>query len=643
MQEKKEVSFYEDVKKSKSEAISLEEVLNQIKAGRYQEWLDAIQEYKDGGDAEGAKLIKENLPCFTISGTYSDRRKAEYISHYNQLVILDYDDVEDVEKLKAAVVDDEKTMVAFISPSGSGLKVIVKVDSDLENHRLAFNQVKEYYEKEFGYKVDRSGSDVTRLCFMSSDPKIFINWNSKAFAIDLFADEEMSKARSEVGHKSTVVGDDSQEYQTAIEILDYLDEKEESITDEYSDWFKVGQALANTFDPEVGGRLYQRFAEQAGKKYDKNETDNQWQKAIKDDRNEIGFGTIVHKAKELGFQPSIKHKFWYADDNGNVQIDQLAFGEYLASHGFGKTMYEGECRFVRVESNVVRFVSSTDIKEFLKGSFDTLEEFSGMKGRDILRKIVNGSSTYMSRSTLEWMPTLDIDRNWDTKDESFIYYKNGALKITSNKTSLIEYEDLDTLVWEHELLDRKWEYRDFIKQSDFWRFLEYIAKDMDRLNALHTSIGYLLHRYKDPALSVAIDLMDEQMNEHDEANGGTGKTIVGNAIGKIRRVTSMDGKNTRFREFIFQSVSQNTNVIVFDDVTLKFNFDRLYSAITGDLTVEKKGKTPFIIPFAYAPKMLLSSNYDVSGGGGVSEMRRLKKVEFSKLLQFGKKTNKCVW
>ncbi|WP_462247806.1 BT4734/BF3469 family protein [Ekhidna sp.] len=616
------------MKAKESEMVSFEEVFGNIKSGKYQEWLDLIKEFKAEGNENDVKLVKEDLPCFTVSGRFEGRRTTDSIVEYSNLLVLDYDNVDNVEKLKETVIQDEKTMAAFISPSRNGLKVIVKVDSDLEDHKLAFNQVKDYYEKKFKYNIDRSGSDVTRLCLFSSDPKIFVNWDSEVFVVDLFADEKTVNNESKI-KKNVVVGDNSQEYQTVIEILDYLNENGLSITKAYDEWFKVGQALSNTFDIELGGKLYQSFAKQAGEKYDSDGTERQWQRAISDDSNEIGFATIVYLAQQVGFHSLLKHKFWFADDKGKVGIDQLAFGEYLAANGFGKTEFEGNYIFIRVECNVAHFVGPTEIKDFLKERFDTKEKFGDFTGREILRKMVNGSSTYMSRGTLEWMPTLNIERNWDAKEESFIYYKNGALKITSDKTELIDYSNLGKIVWEHEILDREWEYQDFITQSDFWRFLEYIAKDKDRIDALHTSIGYLLHRYKDPAQSVAVTFMEEQENEFGEANGGTGKSLIGKAISKIRNVIELDGKNFRFREFAFQSVRQNTNVLVFDDVTLRFNFERLYSAITSDMSVEMKGKTPFVIPFAYSPKMLLSTNYDVSGGGGTSEERRLFKVEFS--------------
>jgi hypothetical protein len=66
-------------------------------------------------------------------------------------MILDIDHMEISEliKLKTDIVKDSLTLASFISPSGKGLKIIVRVDSLKDFHKAAFEQVKDYFEKKF--------------------------------------------------------------------------------------------------------------------------------------------------------------------------------------------------------------------------------------------------------------------------------------------------------------------------------------------------------------------------------------------------------------------------------------------------------------------------------------------------------------
>jgi hypothetical protein len=116
--------------------------------------------------------LKKQLPAFTPSGTFESGRKAELLTQYSGFVILDLDKLspEDLERAKSLVALAPYTFAAFISPSGNGLKIIVPVNSTAEHHKLAFQQVSDYYEQALQLVVDPSGKDVSRLCFMSYDP-----------------------------------------------------------------------------------------------------------------------------------------------------------------------------------------------------------------------------------------------------------------------------------------------------------------------------------------------------------------------------------------------------------------------------------------------------------------------------------------
>ena len=96
----------------------------------------------------------------------------------------------DVEELKAKVVSMPFTYAAFISPSGKGLKVLVKSDNDLSTHNFAFNALRDYYDGIVGVASDKSVKDVTRLCFVSYDSDLYLNEDAEVFNTQSYPNNE---------------------------------------------------------------------------------------------------------------------------------------------------------------------------------------------------------------------------------------------------------------------------------------------------------------------------------------------------------------------------------------------------------------------------------------------------------------------
>ncbi|MBL0294468.1 MAG: hypothetical protein IPQ04_09440 [Saprospiraceae bacterium] len=134
---------------------------------------------------EEAEALKYKLKSFSTSATFSERRLPEFLKMYNSHVHLDFDNVEPdqldnlVEKAKASPY----TVACFISARGCGIKIFVEVDSDAENHSIAYQQVSAYYEELLGMKSDPRCKDKGRLCYMSYDPNLYKNLNNEKFKV----------------------------------------------------------------------------------------------------------------------------------------------------------------------------------------------------------------------------------------------------------------------------------------------------------------------------------------------------------------------------------------------------------------------------------------------------------------------------
>ena len=235
---------------------------------------------------------------------------------------------------------------------------------------------------------------------------------------------------------------------------------------------------------------------------------------------------------------------------------------------------------------------------------------------------------YVVKKLFESFNTIEMNRNTGNETTGYLYFQNVILKVTSDKIDFIDYENFEGYVWEEEIIKR-----DFvlIEKDDcvFRDFIMLIAsEDLERLKSIISIIGYLIHSFKNPSCAKAIILMDSEIDvEFNEANGGTGKSLIGKAVGQIVPNLFIDGKTMKSQDkFRLSALNGHHRIIFYDDVKKDFDFESLYPQITGDLNFEKKYKNAIVIPSTETPKILITSNYVVKGGGGNAEKRR--KVEY---------------
>ncbi|MCC9168127.1 VapE domain-containing protein [Pontibacter harenae] len=164
-------------------------VLHSIQRGDYRKEVDQVRSFRQNGQTEAYEQAKKSLPGFTPSGIFEGGRRMEHLQSYSGTVVLDFDKLTDEElaRAKQASCESPYTYAAFTSPSGNGLKVLVRVTSLAEAHKQAYKQVKEHYVCLLGLKVDESGSDVTRLCFVSFDSDLYLNESASIFQVNTVA------------------------------------------------------------------------------------------------------------------------------------------------------------------------------------------------------------------------------------------------------------------------------------------------------------------------------------------------------------------------------------------------------------------------------------------------------------------------
>lgn len=151
-----------------------------IKSDRYKDQILSVRSSsKDDLDKK-----KRNLDYVTPAGVFEARNKNGLLEPSGYAPI-DIDNIGAcyINEIKNKLKGDKYISLLFTSPSGSGLKALIKVpqDSDYSDY------VEEYYNylsKNYGIDIknlDKQTKDISRACFVSYDPDAFLNLESKMF------------------------------------------------------------------------------------------------------------------------------------------------------------------------------------------------------------------------------------------------------------------------------------------------------------------------------------------------------------------------------------------------------------------------------------------------------------------------------
>ena len=379
----------------------------------------------------------------------------------------------------------------------------------------------------------------------------------------------------------------------------------------YDDWLKLGFAFASLSDD--GEEYFVNLSLQNPNYADtEEEIRKKFESLRKDYDGRTTIRSIFTIAENYGWKKPAVH-FWYRDEKNQIKISRTRFKRFLESEGYCKIKKDTSYLFVKVVDNVVEEVGAIPIKDFVLEYLYSLpaEEFEDISRTEIIDTLIKGGNQYFANQFFEFLITRRIDFKRDTARESYLFFENGYVKVTSNNVQLIDYKDLDGYVWSKQIITR--EYRPSTLRSDFEEFLHNVCrKNVERTKALKTAIGYLLNNFKDPNNAKAIVFIDEKLSEG--SYGRSGKGLVIKAISKLRTVVIEDGRNFEVgKNFAFQRVNTDTNIVAIEDIRKNFQFDRLFSILTEGITIEKKFRDEIFIAFTEAPKIVISSNFSIKG------------------------------
>ena len=398
--------------------------------------------------------------------------------------------------------------------------------------------------------------------------------------------------------------------------------------------------------------------------------------------NKFKFGRFLYKFDDdgkivLASKYTTDAEFWTVNVNDNtgkksISLDTYEALRFINEAGFYRIhtddMEKDKYGFVCIEDGVVSEVAPHNIRDFV---WDYIRQSA--KDRDVLNHFSARLTSDLGEDKLERLEMIKDEFDIFLPDQQNVYFKNGMLTITPNG---IEWNcAILGRVWEKKLINHKFsririidrvEYdaeKGFLvvptaagSQCDFFNFIRCTSNfwwHKTEMSALETqefnqhimnkitAIGYLLCDYKYKTELKAVIAMDGELSDVGQSNGRTGKSLVGDAIRNVVEQAPIDGRNTKNDDdFIFSNVTPRTRNIFLDDVNVNFNFERFYFAITGDLSVNPKGRSRFIIPREKSPKFYITTNHAINGSQTRSSQERIVYMSFSNF--FGGKTTPII-
>jgi hypothetical protein len=609
--------------------------------------------------------LKKQLPAICFSGTFNKRTDASLIEH-SGLICLDFDGYTKQKELlqdKENLSKNKYVFSVFISPSGNGLKVLVKIPADAENHTMYFNSLEKYFNSPY---FDKTSKNLSRVCYESYDPLIAINENSSIW--DVIEEPEYTEV-SKTRDKATIPITDENKI---VEILVKWWEKKYPMHEgqrnqnayvlamAFND-FGINKSLAsyvlNQFASEdfslreIGTTIdsaYRHTANFGTKYYEDEERINSIKAKLRRgvSKKEIRIqlqdsnldsetiDSVLNKVEE----ENAMQTFWDRNDRGVIKVVHVQFKQFLEDNGFYKYCPEGGKNyiFVKVTNNLIDHTSEKEIKDFVLTHLLELDDIG-------VYNYFADNTRFFKEEFLSLLSTIEIYFIADSKDSSYLYYKNCAIKISKEGVTTLDYLDLGGYVWKDHVIDRNFNLCSVTEKCDFKKFVSNInGSDPSRVKAMESTIGFLLHGYKNLSFCPAVILNDEVISDNPE--GGTGKGLLMSALSKMKKLVVIDGKSFAFeRSFAYQLVSADTQILCFDDVRKHFDFERLFSVVTEGLTLEKKNKDAIKIPFSRSPKIAITTNYAIKGAGNSFarrkwelELHQYYTKEFTPLDEFGK-------
>ena len=390
-------------------------------------------------------------------------------------------------------------------------------------------------------------------------------------------------------------------------------------------------------------------------------------KPRKDFRDYVELWPAIGEFKKL-MQGALQMQFWdesWSDVGKKYFFNNAQAYYFLEASGFyqfeNKNIRTG-MMFIKKEGNIISQVESEECRKYINN-------YLVYTSQPVALRNTVYRSNQLGESSLRGLNEIKLDFTDYDKDTQYLFFVNRTWRVTANEIQELKSSEIDRCVWKEEVISHKVTKKDapfkiefedadneydidiINTDSDFFKFLinasrihwktEYDKKDKsetenkeyvknNRFNIAGSrlgddevleqkqhlinkifSIGYLLHRYKDPARPWCVFALDNKITETGESHGRSGKSLCYRTIRFFMKSVTLNGRNPKLTEnpHVYDRVTEHTDYILVDDADQYLNFGFFFNALQGDMEVNPKNNQSYEIPFEHVPKFCITSNF----------------------------------
>ena len=447
-----QISYYKNIKDDQDVDIQITSFLEGIRSGR---WQDIVLQCRAAPNKEIRDLLKKTAPLVTISGSFA-ARKDDALRTHSGFIAMDIDNVENIEETRKQLSADPYTYACFISISGNGLCVIMRIDGT--RHLDAFNAIASYLYNSYQLIIDQSCKNVARARFASYDPFLFENTKAPVFK------KYLAKKKEVKLHKVVVVKTDFDS------MIAQMDKKQVNLCEDYSDWISICYALVSEFGEQ--GREHFHTLSSHSSKYNSDDCDRQYTACLKNHSESKGnkstIATIYFHAKQNGidaYSNQTKEIMRSATSQRAAGVAPEAIIETLEKHG-GISHEQS--------TEIVQQIVSKDIK---------------YKSENVTEDIATFIKTYNLKKNLITRKIEIDNRPLEDSDINSIFLDSKALYKESNKdlvTSIIFSNRVQTYNPLHEFFEEELYHTNDDHWPNLTLLLDSIITDTPNANILIT-------------------------------------------------------------------------------------------------------------------------------------------------------------
>jgi hypothetical protein len=331
------VSVVQSASDTQTRELSVDKILQAIRTGgnRLKGQITQIRNRFEAelvftqGDLRKAKHaveeLKKALPGVMWSGRFKNREQpvSEKLLDHSGLLCTDLDSLgERLPEIRKQLEESRHVFALFLSPTG-GLKLVVRVPADASKHLGSFRAAEKHVKELTGIQVDPACKDVGRLCFLSYDPQLYVNFD----AVELKPLPAAEKPERPQPFRSS----DKPSKAQIREMLSFIPKRPD-----YSDWIRIVAAVGDALELDDAVQVLDEWSPE--------EEPGEYLKKLQSGFEKVRIGTLIQLAKQHGWEPKKSEQpstsaqrddgEWATDLSSFTSLDEARFPAPLEADAF---------------------------------------------------------------------------------------------------------------------------------------------------------------------------------------------------------------------------------------------------------------------------------------------------------------------